>query len=274
MLSFPNAKINLGLNIVAKRTDGFHNIETVFLPINTKDILEIIISENKYIEVDFSSTGLKIDGDTKNNLCIKAYDLLKKEFYLPNIKMHLHKTIPMGAGLGGGSADGAFTLQLLNEKCSLNLSSNQLINYALQLGSDCPFFIINKSCFASSRGEVLQAVSLDLTGFQLVIINPQIHVSTAWAFGKITPKKPLKSILQIIQQPIETWKDDLINDFENPVLDEYPAIKNIKDILYQNNATYAAMTGTGSTVFGIFKKEIEEINFNFPDHYFIKWMPL
>jgi 4-diphosphocytidyl-2-C-methyl-D-erythritol kinase len=180
----------------------------------------------------------------------------------------------MGAGLGGGSADGAFTLQLLNEKCSLNLSSNQLIDYALQLGSDCPFFIINKSCFASSRGEVLQAVSLDLTGFQLVIINPQIHVSTAWAFGKITPKKPLKSILQIIQQPIETWKDDLINDFENPVLDEYPAIKNIKDILYQNNATYAAMTGTGSTVFGIFKKEIEEINFNFPDHYFIKWMPL
>ena len=274
MLLFPNAKINLGLNIVAKRSDGFHNIETVFLPIDAKDILEIIISDNKSIEVDFSTTGLHIAGENKDNLCVKAYHLLKKKYDLPNIKLHLHKTIPMGAGLGGGSANGAFTLQLLNEKFSLNLSINQLLNYALELGSDCPFFIVNKPCFASSRGETLEPIQLSLDAYQLLIVNPQIHISTAWAFGKITPQHPVKSIQQIIQQPIETWKDELKNDFELPVLNEYLTIKNIKENLYQNNAIYAAMTGTGSTVFGIFKKEIPQRNFNFPNHYFVKWMAL
>lgn len=255
MISFPNCKINLGLNITAKRADGFHDLETVFYPVGIKDVLEIVTQPKKTTDIEFTSTGLKIAGDTVSNLCIKAYHLLKKDLpQLPPIKMHLHKNIPMGAGLGGGSADGAFALKMLNGRFNLNLSTDQLINYALQLGSDCPFFIINQPCYAESRGEKLQPVELELKGFQFIIINPGIHVNTGWAFSQVQPAKPQKSVKSIISQAVETWKDELVNDFEAPVCKAHPEVKAIKEHLYAQGAVYAAMSGSGSTVYGIFEK--------------------
>lgn len=266
MVTFPNCKINLGLNIVNKRDDGYHDIETVFFPIPLNDALEVIEKET----FEFSTSGSAIEGETEKNLCIKAYHLLKKDLPdLPLVQMHLHKAIPMGAGLGGGSADGAFTLKLLNKKFDLHLSEKQLINYSLQLGSDCPFFISNKPCFATGRGEKLEPIELDLSGYKIVIIHPVIHISTARAFERINPLKPVKSIKQIIQQPISTWKDELINDFEKPVFAKYPEIKKIKDVLYNAGSIYSSMSGSGSAVYGIFKKE-NPISLSFPGNYFVK----
>jgi len=266
MVSFPNCKINFGLNIVNKRDDGYHDIETFFFPVHLKDSLEIIEKE----KLEFSTSGFSIEGEPEKNLCIKAYDLLKKDFpQLPAVQMHLHKAIPMGAGLGGGSADGAFTLKLLNKKFDLSLSEIQLINYSLQLGSDCPFFILNRPCFATGRGEILEQTELDLSEYKFLIVHPLIHIGTAWAFTTIKPLKPGKSIKQIIQQPISTWKAELINDFEKPVFEKYPEIKKIKDKLYNAGAIYASMSGSGSAVYGIFKKE-KAISISFPDNYFVK----
>jgi 4-diphosphocytidyl-2-C-methyl-D-erythritol kinase len=268
MIVFPNCKINLGLHILSKRQDGFHNLETVFYPIALKDALEIIPSLGSVIE--FTGSGLTVDGEEADNICIKAYQLLKRDFpQLPFIKMHLHKAIPMGAGLGGGSADGAFTLQLLNKKFNLGLSVQQLIDYALQLGSDCPFFIINKPCYATGRGELLEGIDITLAGYKIVIVNPGIHVNTGWAFSQINPAEPNKKIKAIIAQPITTWKAELINDFETPVFEKYPAIKNIKEDLYNKGAVYAAMSGSGSTVYGIFEKEISLSPFT-NKNYFVK----
>ncbi len=277
MIAFPNCKINLGLHIVNKRADGFHNLETIFYPILLCDAVEIITSSSTNA-VTYSSTGNTIDGAEEDNLCIKAYHLLKKDFpNLPNIKLHLHKVIPTGAGLGGGSADAAFALKLINDKYKLNLSTSKLLNYALELGSDCPFFIINKPCFASGRGEVLEELEVDLSSFKFVLINPNIHVNTGWAFGELAkgpdvskPSDPYKkSIKEIIQQPITTWKENLSNDFEKVVFEKYPTIKNIKEELYKQGAIYASMSGSGSTVFGIFKKE-EKVQLTFDASYFVK----
>ncbi len=273
MLIFPNCKINLGLNIIRKRSDGYHDLETIFYPVELKDALEInrqpSTVNRQPSTANFASSGLTINGSVIDNLCVKAYQLLKTDFPgLPSIKMHLHKVIPMGAGLGGGSADGAFTLKLLNNKFQLQLTEEQLINYALQLGSDCPFFIVNKPCFATGRGEIMQPINLDLSAYLLVIINPKIHIGTGWAFGNIVPQVPKKSLQQIIQQPIETWKEELVNDFEKPATNQYPEIGKIKEILYQQGAIYSAMTGSGSTVFGIFHKH-QKLSFNLPAHYFV-----
>lgn len=252
MLVFPNCKINLGLHILNKREDGFHNLETVFYPLNIKDALEVIPHTAEQLR--FTQTGLTVAGSNADNICVKAYHLLKKDFpQLPAAQMHLHKAIPMGAGLGGGSADGAFALQLLNTKFQLQLNQQQLIEYALQLGSDCPFFIINKPCYATGRGEILQPVTVDLSAYKIAVINPGIHVNTGWAFSQLTPATPLKSIQQIITQPIQTWKDELLNDFEIPVFKAYPIIKEIKEGLYNSGAVYASMSGSGSTMFGIFE---------------------
>ena len=186
MIVFPNCKINLGLNVLGKRPDGYHNIETVFYPLPFYDVLEVIQSSNNQQPVELFLSGNKIEGKTENNLCVKAYHLLKKDFpQLPPVKIYLHKVIPAGAGLGGGSADGAFTLILLNDKFHLQLSQQQLLNYALQLGSDCPFFIINKPCFAQQRGEILEPIQLNLSAYKLIIINPGIHVNTGWAFTQV-----------------------------------------------------------------------------------------
>ena len=270
MVTFPNCKINLGLHILGKREDGFHDIETVFYPILFKDALELISHTNGNTEVDFTATGLAVDGNPEDNLCIKAYHLLKKDFpQLPSVKMHLHKTIPIGAGLGGGSADAAYMLKLLNDKFNLNLSTHKLLNYSYQLGSDCPFFIINKPCFAMGRGEILEEIVVDLSVYKIVLINPGIHINTGWAFSQITPAISKKSIKEIIKQPIETWKDELKNDFENPVFTAHPQLKEIKEELYQQDALYAAMSGSGSTVFGIFNTAFESKPF-MSNNYFIK----
>jgi 4-diphosphocytidyl-2-C-methyl-D-erythritol kinase len=258
VISFPNCKINLGLNIIRKRADGYHDLETVFYPIPINDAIEIIAAEKSIAkdEIRFSSSGLTIDGDTENNLCIKAYKLLKKDFpELPCIKMHLHKAIPMGAGLGGGSADAAFVLMLLNNKFSLNLSTYQLINYAQQLGSDCPFFIINKPCFATGRGEVLEEINPDLSKYKLVIVNPGIHINTSWAFAQIQPAASTRPIKEIVLRSVEQWKDELKNDFEESVLQHYPELKDLKNTLYQSGALYTSMSGSGSSFYGIFKIE-------------------
>ncbi len=267
MIAFPNCKINLGLNILAKKEDGFHDLETFFFPINIHDVLELIPSkENTTL---LTTSGIS-PGEAENNICLKAYNLVKKDYPgLPGIKIHLHKAIPLGSGLGGGSADGVATLQLLNKKFSLNITTGQLFGYALKLGSDCPFFLLNKPVFASGRGETLEPLQLSLSGYKIIIVNPGIHISTTEAFKDITPSIPKKRIKEIISQPIETWKKELINDFEKSVSKKYPLINKIKNDLYERGAIYSAMSGSGSTVYGIFKDD-SMINYIAPHSYFYK----
>jgi 4-diphosphocytidyl-2-C-methyl-D-erythritol kinase len=272
MICFPSCKINLGLRITQKRADGFHALETVFYPISLTDALEIIIEpDTRAAPITFTSSGLAISGDPTDNLCYKAYFLLKNDYSsIPKIKMHLHKKIPMGAGLGGGSSNGAFTLVTLNQLFNLQLSEQSLLDYALQLGSDCPFFIINTPAFATGRGENLIPTTVNLSGYTIIIVNPGIAISTKLAFSLITPKIPNSNLAAIIQQPISTWKDELINDFEQPIFNTFPELSNIKETLYQKGAVYASMTGTGSTIYGIFPTSImDSLSFNFPSHYFI-----
>lgn len=265
MIVFPNCKINLGLNVIGKRTDGFHDLETVFYPLAFTDVLEIAASENSSNELVI--TGLQVPAG-ESNLCMKAYSLLKKDFpHMPFIKIHLHKAIPMGAGLGGGSADAAFSLKLLNKKFINSLTAEQIKRYALQLGSDCPFFIDNIPSFATGRGECLDAVDLHLENYKIMLVNPGIHVDTAWAYSKITPSRPATSIKDIIRQPPQMWVDALTNDFERPVFEEYPEIKQLKKMLYDAGAVYASLTGSGSTVYGLFHKH-QSINTSFAGNYF------
>ena len=272
MLSFPNAKINIGLNILGKRPDGFHDLQTIFYPIKINDIVEIISAPEGDEAVTYSQTGIEIDGDVNDNLCIKAYTLLKKDYpTIPNIELHLHKNIPMGAGLGGGSADGAFTLQLINKKYNLDLSDEMLLKYSLQLGSDCPFFIYNKPCFATGRGEVLKNITLDLSAFKIVVINPGIHINTGWAFKQLNLQTTQHNLEEAILQPIDHWKTVIINDFEEAVFTAHPSIAAIKSTLYNHGALYASMSGSGSTVYGIFKEK-PSAPFNFPKAYFQKWV--
>jgi len=275
MLSFPNCKINLGLNITGKRADGYHNLQSVFLPVPLQDALEIIATPHAAHPVTFTCTGLPVEGDVSTNLCVKAYHLLKNDFpQVPHIAMHLHKAIPMGAGLGGGSADGAFTLIMFNKKFRLGLDEQQLMQYALQLGSDCPFFIINQPCIGTGRGEELEPITLPLTGYIIVLVNPGIHVNTGWAFKQITPAEPAHSLQYIIQQPVGTWKGRLINDFELPVTNAHPELQTIKEQLYNLGAVYAAMSGSGSTFYGIFSQPPVIPSDLFPQHYFVKSLPL
>jgi len=273
MVLFPNCKINLGLNVIQKRTDGYHDLETVFYPIDINDAVEIIENNETADPIQFSVTGRSIGGNPTDNLCVKAWELIKKDFpELPPAWMHLHKTIPTGSGLGGGSADGAFTLKLLDQKFDLKLSKEKLIEYALQLGSDAPFFIINKPSFATGRGEVIEPIELDLSSYNLVIVCPEIHINTSEAFSSLITVSKSKSISKIINIPIDLWKKELKNDFETPVFKKHFEIKNIKDRLYELGAIYASMSGSGSSVFGIFEKN-KTVNFSFPSNYFIKVLP-
>ena len=272
MVLFPNCKINIGLQVVNKRADGFHNIETIFYPVDLKDAVEIIEHKENNNPVDYSQTGSPIPGNTNDNLCVKAFHLLKKDFpQLPNIKMHLHKVIPMGAGLGGGSSNAAFVLKLLNKKFSLNLTTEQLISYALRLGSDCPFFILNKPCYATGRGEMLEEISLDLSAYRILLVNPGIHINTGWAFTNIKPAPAAVNLKELVNMPIQSWQQHIKNDFEKAVFEAEPAIGEIKSELLANGALYAAMSGSGSTVFGIFNKETTA-DIKFPAHYFHKWV--
>jgi 4-diphosphocytidyl-2-C-methyl-D-erythritol kinase len=268
MIYFPNAKINLGLRVTSKREDGFHDLDTVFFPVPLHDVLEVITQSTGSADaVTFTHSGIPIPGDTSSNLCIKAYYLLKKDYPdLPSILLHLHKHIPMGAGLGGGSSDGAFMLKLLNDKYKLGIGLDQLKTYALTLGSDCPFFIINEPVQAKGRGEIMQPISCELSSKTLVLVCPGIHVSTADAFRKIKLSPDAPSCVSVIESPIQAWKDNLINDFEEPVFSAFPEIGNIKEKLYNAGALYASMTGTGSTVYGIFETS-PSIKDLFPSHY-------
>ena len=269
MIVFPNCKINLGLRVIRKRNDGFHDLESVFYPLLFNDALEVIqASDKSELAVNFTFSGLTIDGKIENNLCVKAYELLKKDFsQLTALQLHLHKAIPIGSGLGGGSSDGAFTLKLLNQKFNLGMSTGQLLDYALELGSDCPFFIINKPSIATGRGEILETIPLDLSSYKIVIVYPGIHISTEWAFGQLGKASDTCKVSDTL--PIETWKEELKNDFEEPVFNKYPEIQKIKEDLYNTGAIYASLSGSGSTVYGIFKKDAK-ISISFPQNYFVK----
>lgn len=253
MVSFPHAKINLGLNIIRKRPDGYHDLETCFYPIPWTDILEVIPATS----FSFTSSGLPVEGNAESNLCVKAYHLLAKEFTLPPIAIHLHKVIPMGAGLGGGSSDGAFTLRQLNTVFQLGLSETSLVDYAAQLGSDCAFFITDLPMIGSGRGEVLTPIALSLKNKFMVVVKPNIHVSTAEAFAGIKPEKNEIPVREIVQKPVEEWKELLRNDFENSIFQRHPYIRAIKDTMYAHGALYSSMSGSGSSVFAIFNHETD-----------------
>jgi 4-diphosphocytidyl-2-C-methyl-D-erythritol kinase len=264
MISFPNCKINLGLYVTAKRPDGYHNLETIFFPIPFTDVLEFIPGEH----MQFNTTGLSVPVEPGQNLCLKAYQLLKtKHPSLPPLHIHLHKVIPMGAGLGGGSADAAFMLSMLNRYFQLGMAETALMDLALQLGSDCPFFIWNKPAFATGRGEMLEPVALHLSGMSIALVNPGIHVSTAQAFAGIRPRDPKIQLKQRILEPVSQWRSWLSNDFEQSVALKYREINFIKDHLYEKGALYASMTGSGSTVYGIFDALPA---FHFPGSYLVK----
>ena len=268
MVSFPNCKINLGLRVTGKRADGYHDIETVFYPLPIQDALEIITATGQ--ETRFSQSGKSIPGPSTDNLCLKAYQLVKEDFPdLPPVWIHLHKAIPAGAGLGGGSADASFTLMALNKKYQLELNEKKLSDYAIAIGSDCPFFLKNQPALGSGRGEKLVPVDLDLSAYRFVIVNPGIHISTAWAFSQIKPAIPADSLSDIIRKPVSEWRDKLVNDFEKVVEDKHPEIKSIREALYNQGALYAAMSGSGSTVYGIFEKGAD-LKPAFPDHYYVK----
>lgn len=266
MICFPNAKINLGLNIVSKREDGYHNLETIFYPVPIKDALEIIVREEQKADT-FIEAGIKVDADPKNNLVMKALKQMRTKYNFPSLEVHLLKKIPFGAGLGGGSADASFMLRLINDKFELGASKEELASIAVKLGADCPFFIYNTPVFASGIGEVFEDVELSLSGYYFILIKPDIHVSTKDAFAQIKPIKPELSLKDIIRKPITEWKDGMSNDFEKSVFHKYPAIEEIKHKLYKNGAIYASMSGSGSSVFGIFKFEID-IKANFSDCYY------
>lgn len=255
MISFPNAKINIGLYVTEKRLDGYHNIETLFFPIKLCDALEIIENKEDKKDYTWSNSGILMDAEPADNLCIKALNLLKKDFDIPPVKIHLHKAIPFGAGLGGGSADAAFTLSSLNEMFHLNIKQNQLINYAAQLGADCAFFIHNTPCLASGIGDILSPVEINLTGHHLLLIKPNIHISTPEAYRGITPTIQDKSVTEKLLYPIDEWKNCIENDFEKSVFPNHPKIEELKNKMYEKGATYASMTGSGAAVFGLFKEK-------------------
>ncbi|MGE0089366.1 MAG: 4-(cytidine 5'-diphospho)-2-C-methyl-D-erythritol kinase [Bacteroidales bacterium] len=253
MIEFPNAKINIGLNIVEKRSDGFHNIETIFYPIGFSDILEINNSDKEF---SFANTGLMIDkGDYSTNLSYKAYDLLKKNHSINFVNIHLHKLIPSGAGLGGGSSDASFTLKAINNLQNLNLDNSKLMEYAGKLGSDCPFFIENKPVFACGTGNIFESLTINLKGLFLVLVNPGIHINTAKAYSQSNPVPPKHSLKKLIKNPIENWKETIFNDFETVIFKDYPQIEKIKQSLYSKGAVYASMSGSGSSVFGLFREK-------------------
>lgn len=264
MITFPNAKINLGLNIIEKRPDGYHNLETIFYPINLQDALEVTRRENGEYEYTLHISGASLDGEPEDNLVVKAYKLLKKDHprMLP-IDVHMYKHIPAGAGLGGGSSDAAHMIKLLNDKFSLGLSTEQMEEYAAQLGADCAFFIRNRPVFATGIGNIFEPIELSLKGYYIILVKPDIFVSTRDAFAEIKPVRPAVSLKEIVKQPIETWKGNMKNDFEDSVFKKFPEIAAIKDELYDLGAVYAAMSGSGSSVYGIFKEPIENVEDKF-----------
>lgn len=259
MIKFPNAKINLGLNIIEKRPDNYHNIESVFVPIPIHDILEITVNQKS--STQFSSSGIAIPDNGKPNLVEQAWQIFSVKFGIPTVDIHLHKKIPIGAGLGGGSADAAHCMLALNELFDLNIQKEELLKLSSKLGADCAFFMNGKAAFAAGIGDVFSEIQLDLSGYHFLVSYPNTHVSTPEAYKHVTPNIPKKDIREILKTPIENWKTDLKNDFEQSVFSQYPAIEALKKDMYKAGALYASMSGSGSTVFGIFDAAPELENF-------------
>lgn len=260
MITHPICKINLGLNVVERRPDGYHNLETVFYPVPICDALEVFEMDRQFpssVDCDLKVTNIAIDGDEQRNLVVRAYQLLKHDFpTLPRIHAHLYKGIPTQAGMGGGSSDCGFMITLLNRMFRLELSDEQMIDYAARLGADCAFFILNRPCYAEGIGEKLEPIALDLSGWYLAVVRPDIPVPTKEAFSQITPQHPAENCRDIVMQPVETWRDRLINDFERSVFALHPEIAAIKEKLYDLGAVYAAMSGSGSSLFGLFRQPV------------------
>ncbi|HEY2647745.1 MAG TPA: 4-(cytidine 5'-diphospho)-2-C-methyl-D-erythritol kinase [Puia sp.] len=251
MIVFPHAKINLGLSIISKRPDGFHNLETIFYPIPMRDALEIVLSDKNM----FNQTGIKIPGNESDNLVLRAYHMLEKQYpFIKPLKIHLHKAIPLGAGLGGGSSDAAEILQLIDRFFTLNISPGKLSGFASDLGSDCPFFMQSKPCFATGKGEILEPLQLNLSEYSMLLVHPEIRINTVWAFSKIRPSLPKYSLKKMISKPVNDWVHMISNDFEVPVFEAYPQLQVIKRQLYNAGAIYASMTGSGSTIYALFNK--------------------
>lgn len=248
MISFPQCKINIGLNIHFKRDDGFHEITSVMYPVPLNDVLEIVRAD----EFNFTHSGLGIPGEERNNLCVKAYQLIDDKYSITPVHIHLYKNIPMGGGLGGGSSDATETLKLLNREFELNISNEELKNLASSLGSDCAFFVENRPQYAAGRGEELESIELDLTGKYLVLINDGTHVSTKMAYDNVDPKSPAEDLSELIKLPLEKWKGRIKNQFEDSVFKVYPHLHNLKDLLYNMGAQYASMSGSGATMYGLF----------------------
>ena len=266
MLTRPIAKINLGLNVVEKRPDGYHNLETVFYPVQIEDALEVYPMAPEFpseYDCDLKVTNITIDGDEQRNLVVRAYNLLKADFpTLPRIHAHLYKGIPTQAGMGGGSSDCGFMITLLNDMFKLGLSDQQMIDYAAHLGADCAFFILNRPCYAEGIGEKLQPIDLDLKGWYLSLVRPDIPVSTREAFALIKPHYPEVNCREVVKQPVESWRDALVNDFEGSVFAVHPELGAVKDRLYELGATYAAMSGSGSTLFALSHQPLNLDEFN------------
>ena len=266
MLTKPIAKINLGLNVVEKRSDGYHNLETVFYPVQIEDALEVYPMDPEFpseYDCDLKVTNITIDGDEQRNLVVRAYNLLKADFpTLPRIHAHLYKGIPTQAGMGGGSSDCGFMITLLNDMFQLGLTDQQMIDYAARLGADCAFFILNRPCYAEGIGEKLQPIDLDLKGWYLSLVRPDIPVSTREAFALIKPHYPEVNCREVVKQPVESWRDTLVNDFEGSVFAVHPELGAVKDRLYDLGATYAAMSGSGSTLFALSRQPLNLDEFN------------
>ena len=256
MLIFPCCKINLGLNVTERRPDGYHNLETVFYPIPLTDALEVVpLEASAGVPYRLSQYGTAIDGPAEKNLVVRAYLMLKADYDLPPVDIYLYKHIPSGAGLGGGSSDAAYMLCLLNEMFDLQLSEETLISYASRLGADCAFFVHRRPTFATGIGDIFTPIDLDLKGWQIVIVKPDIFVSTPEAFRGITPQRPVRSLLDIVKEPMASWKQSMQNDFEESIFPHHPRIAAIKAQLYDSGAVYAAMSGSGSSVYGLYEKE-------------------
>lgn len=259
MLGFPNCKINIGLQITQRRPDGYHSLQSCFYPVGWSDVLEIIpVSANEApVPVQFTATGIPIPGDpsASNNLCVRAYEALRADFDLPPVKMHLHKIVPIGAGLGGGSADAALTLKHLNGMFELGLSLAQLEEYARPLGADCAFFIQNRPLYCVEKGDVFESLAVDLTGYHIVLVYPNLAISTAEAYAGVRPHQPDVPLRTLLEAPLSEWRHTVHNDFEDSLFPRYPVLGELKAQLYELGAVYAAMTGSGSTVYGIFGAE-------------------
>ena len=259
MITFPQAKINLGLNVVERRADGYHNLETMFYPVPLCDALEVQVIDERFpseFDCDLKVTGIAVDGDEQRNLVVRTYQLLKQEFpHLPRVHAHLHKGIPTQAGMGGGSSDCAAMLTLLNQEFELGLTKEELIRRAAMLGADCAFFVLNTPAYAEGIGERLQPISLSLRGWYLAVVRPDIPVPTKEAFALITPKHPEISCREVVRRPVEEWREALVNDFEHSVFALHPEIGQVKEQLYKLGAVYSAMSGSGSAVFGLFHEE-------------------